>query len=112
MRNPGMKRSKQCESDDLSKQSVRPHNARRGWLLALVLPVCFAFWFVTAPASMAVQRMAAGCGNGTISKLVIRAADSYEAPMASFYKFPTAKRFNDFMADWWCEFLQAPETTP
>lgn len=107
-----MKRFKQCESDNSGEQPARHHKAGRGWLLALILPACFAFWFVTAPATMAVQRIAAGGGNGTISRLVIHAADSYESPMALFCSLSTAKRFNDFMTDWWCDFLQAPETTP
>lgn len=60
---------------------------------------------------MAVQRIAS-VGGGPISRLIIRAADLYEAPMNWFYKFPPVNRFDEFMADWWCDVLDAPETTP
>jgi len=84
--------------------------ARRRWLLLLLIPICFVFWFVTAPANLAVQRITSG--GGFVSRFISRAADSYEAPMAWFCQFPEAKRFNDSMTDWWCDVLDAPETTP
>jgi len=61
---------------------------------------------------MAVQRIAAVAGDRPVVRFIIRAADSYEALMDWFYKFSTVKRYDDFMADWWCKVLTAPETTP
>jgi hypothetical protein len=73
--------------------------------------VCLAFWFVTAPACFAIQRIAAG--NDTVSRLIINAADTYEAPMAWLRrKLPLVRRYDDYMTDWWCYALDAPETTP
>jgi len=88
---------------------------RKKWhrvALVLFLPACFLFWFVTAPASMAVQRIAAVAGDKPVARFIIRAADSYKTPMDCFYKFSAVKRFDDFMSAWWCNALDAPETTP
>lgn len=94
------------------KQSARNLKTWRRLMFVLALPACLVFWFVTAPASMAVQRIAAGTGNGPIARFIISAADWYVAPMGWIYQFPGVKKFNDSLADRWCELLQAPETTP
>jgi hypothetical protein len=80
--------------------------------LALLLPAFFIFWFVTAPASMALQRIAAGTGRGPVSVFAINAADWYDTPMTYLVKIHRLKVINDFLADAWCEILDAPETTP
>lgn len=84
----------------------------RKMALVLCLPALFAFWFTTAPASMAVQRIAAGTGNGPIARCIICAADLYQAPMDWLCKSSSVTRFDNFMANWWCDVLDAPETTP
>jgi hypothetical protein len=61
---------------------------------------------------MAVQRIAAGTGRGPIAVLVSNVAEVYDAPMALLVKISPLKRLNDFLADKWCELLDAPETTP
>ena len=81
------------------------------WLLAASLPACFLFWFFTAPAGMAVQRITAG-NNGPFSRLIICATEAYESPMAWFCKFRAGRQFYDSASDWWCDVLDAPETTP
>jgi len=86
--------------------------SRRRIAILLVLPAFFVIWFVTAPGSMAVQRIAAGTGSGLIAHFVIRAAGLYDAPMGWFYKYPPVIGYDNFMADWWCNELDAPETTP
>lgn len=88
-----------------------PKRLRKFLLPALIFGL-LVFWFITAPAAMAVQRIAAGTGNGPIARCVIRAADVYSVPMGWIYKFPGVKKFNDALADMWCDILAAPETTP
>lgn len=90
-------------------------NIFRRWRLALLPlfpPACFALWFITTPASMAVQRIAAVAGDKPVARLIIHVADSYKAPMDWFYQFPSVQHFYDSMSDWWCKALDAPETTP
>lgn len=81
-------------------------------ILPLLLPVAFGVWFLTAPAGMAVQRIAAGTGRGPIAILIIHAADWYESPMLYLDKIPSLRRVTDPLEDRWCEILAAPETTP
>lgn len=89
-----------------------PHRRTRGRLVvALFLPVCFAFWFVTALASMAVQRITCAGNGGTVARIVCSATDWYESPMIYFGKIPALRRMNESMANKWCEILDAPETT-
>jgi hypothetical protein len=88
------------------------HQRKLRVLLLLFLPACLVFWIITAPASMAIQRIAAGTGSDPFARFVIKAADWYEAPMERFYKIPGVKRMNDSLTDIWCEVLAAPETTP
>jgi len=85
---------------------------KRRKLIICLLLAAFTFWLVTAPAAMAVQRIAAGFGNGPFSQFVIRAADCYAAPMSLVCNIPFAKKLNDNLADKWCDLLNAPETTP
>lgn len=75
-------------------------------------PLLFLFWFLTAPTCMAVQRIAAGGGRGSLAVFIIRAADWYEAPMGLLVNLPRVKAAHDSLADTWCEILSAPETTP
>ena len=81
-------------------------------LLILILAVIFVGWFVTAPAAMAVERIVAGTGNGPISGLVIRAAECYERPMYGLCKYRWVSRVANVLGDWWCDVLDAPDTTP
>jgi hypothetical protein len=93
--------------------TTSPHfKSWRRVALALSLPACFLFWFVTAPASMAVQRIAAVAEDKPVARFIIRAADSYKAPMNWLCQFPSVNRFYDSMSDWWRDALDAPETTP
>ena len=87
------------------------HRTWSKWAIALILPTCFVFWFVTAPAGMAVQRIAAG-NNSSFFRFIIRAAESYESPMEWFCKFRAGRQFYDSASDWWCDVLAAPDTTP
>ena len=80
--------------------------------LAAIGPVLFAFWFVTAPASMAIQRIVSGGNGGPVARLVCAATDWYESPMVYVGKVPALRRMTDALADQWCDLLGAPETTP
>lgn len=84
----------------------------RMMILVMLVPVILVFWFVTAPAGMAVQRIAAGSGPGPISRLIIDAAGWYQAPMQYLDKIPVLKRISDSLEARWCDLLEAPETTP
>lgn len=71
-----------------------------------------ALWFVTAPASMAVQRIVSGGNGGAAARLVCTLTDWYESPMVFVGKIPVLSRMNESLADFWCDCLDAPETTP
>jgi hypothetical protein len=43
--------------------------------------------------------------------LVIRVAQAYGSPMRLFADVPIAGCLYDSLADFWCDFLQAPDTT-
>ncbi len=75
-------------------------------------PVLILFWFITAPASMAVQRIASGGNGGAFSRVVCDVTDWYESPMLYVCKVPALRRMSDSLADKWCDWLGAPETTP
>jgi hypothetical protein len=78
----------------------------------LLIFTAFPVWFFTATTRMAVQRIAAGTGNGTIANIVIKSADLYGSPMDYCQKIAVLRRMDDFLEDKWCELLDAPETTP
>ena len=80
--------------------------------LAVAVPVFLLFWFITAPAGMAIQRIVSGSNGGPIAHLVSVATDWYESPMLYVGKIPALRRMNDSLTDRWCEMLGAPETTP
>jgi hypothetical protein len=44
--------------------------------VAAVLPLAVVVWYVTAPASMALQRIASGGNGGTFARLVCAATDA------------------------------------
>ena len=92
-------------------QGEKHKNARKLLLLILIL-ASLLFWFLTAPASMAVQRIASGTGRGPIALFISNVAECYEAPMALLVRIPSLKRMHDSLADTWCDILGAPETTP
>ena len=76
------------------------------------VPTFLLFWFITAPASMALQRIASGGNGGPFSRVVCAVTDWYESPMIYVCKVPVLRRMSDSLADDWCEWLGAPETTP
>jgi len=49
--------------------------------LAVVIPAILVLWFVTAPASMALQRIASGGNGGHLARLICSVTDWYESPM-------------------------------
>ena len=53
----------------------------RKLVIALFLPACVAFWFVTAPAGRAIARIVSDGNGGPIVRLVCGATDWYESPM-------------------------------
>lgn len=61
---------------------------------------------------MAVQRIAAGSGDGPGSRLIIGLAETYESPMNFFCKVAVIKQVDAALTDFWCDLLEAPETTP
>lgn len=73
---------------------------------------CIVFWFLTAPAGMALERIASGGNGGPFARAVGAAFDWYQAPMVCACKIPSLRRMSDSLEDWWCEVLAAPETTP
>ncbi len=81
-------------------------------IIITVVIMCFIVWFVTAPACMSIQRIAAGSGRGPIAVAIIKMADIYQAPMFCFSKIPFLGKINSFLEDWWSRILDAPETTP
>lgn len=96
---------------DSGKGKSARHRSRRKWIVALCLPACFGFWFLTAPACFSIERIAAG--NNFSSRLIIDAAETYESPMAWLCRRSTiVRRYDDYMSDWWFEVLDAPDTTP
>jgi len=78
--------------------------------LFLLAPAFLLFWFLTAPALMAIQRIVAG--TGTIAPLISQVAECYAAPTALLVRNPMVKGIHDSLADIWCDVLDAPETTP
>ena len=80
--------------------------------LALLPFVAFAFWFVTAPASTAVQRIVGGGQPGALARCIINATESYQAPLGYFDKMPALKRASDSLEDLWWRILDPPDTTP
>jgi hypothetical protein len=85
---------------------------KRFLVILLVCVALFAFWFVTASASMAVDRIVAGTGQGPIGKMVIDSFDWYASPMHYCVKIRGLGRLSDYLEDKWCSILDAPETTP
>lgn len=81
-------------------------------VISLAWVVLFAFWFVTAPACMAVERIASGTGRGPIAQTVSAAFGCYASPMRYCAKIPALGRISDYLEDKWCDLLDAPETTP
>ena len=81
-------------------------------LLIAFFPAVVVFWFATAPASMALQRIASGGNGGPVARLVCAMTDWYESPMVYVGKVPALRQMSAALADHWCEWLSAPETTP
>ena len=94
----------------VSSVRSRPKSLRKAIYLLII--TAFPVWFITATARMAIQRIAAGTGNGPIANIVIKSADLYGSPMVYCQKVPILRRIDDFLEDKWCEVLDAPETTP
>jgi hypothetical protein len=80
--------------------------------LAAFVPAILVFWFVTAPASMALQRITSAGNGGPLARLVCALTDWYESPMVYVGKVPALRRMSDSLADCWCDLMGAPETTP
>lgn len=80
--------------------------------VAALGPALLAFWFITAPAGTAIQRIVSGGNGGPVARMVCTATDWYESPMVYLGKVPALRRMGDALADGWCELMGAPETTP
>jgi hypothetical protein len=91
---------------------ARKSKRLRKVVFALLILTYLIVWFVTASASTAVQRIAAGTGRGPIARVVIDGMDVYSSPMVYVCKIRSLSRISDYLEDFWCEFLDAPETTP
>jgi hypothetical protein len=81
-------------------------------MLAFLVPACLIFWFLTAPAGMALQRIASGGNGGPLARVICSATDWYESPMVYVDRVPALRRLSDSLGDQWSELLGAPETTP
>lgn len=88
------------------------HPNRFRTTLALLLPTCFAFWFLTAPAGMAVQRIISGGKPGSAAHFISAASEWYESPMVYLVRIPLLKQTHEVLANAWCQMLDAPDTTP
>lgn len=84
----------------------------RRTVLVAFIPVLFVFWFLTAPAGTALQRISSGGNGGPFAHFVCSFTDWYESPMVYVGKIPALRRTNQSLADFWCDLLAAPETTP
>jgi len=80
--------------------------------LAALIPALPILWFLTAPASSAVQRIVAGAKPGSFGAFISRTAESYEAPLVYVGRVPSLRRMSDTLEDFWGEVLAPPETTP
>lgn len=86
---------------------------RRRWiLLSAIAPTLLAFWFTTAPAVPAVQRIIAGGPSGTFSRFLSSAAEAYEAPMDRLYRTRPLSPAANALGDFWWRVLDPPDTTP
>lgn len=92
----------------------RPWKSKKLRRTALVafIPALFVFWFVTAPAGTALQRISSSGNGGSFARLVCGFTDWYESPMVYVGKISALRRTNQSLADFWCDLLGAPETTP
>jgi hypothetical protein len=82
-------------------------------ILLYALPLAlFAFWFITAPAVGAIQRIIAGGPSGGFSRFLSNAAEAYEAPMYPLCRIPLINDAANALADFWLCALDAPDTTP
>lgn len=88
------------------------HPERFIGVVVLIGVALLVFWFVTAPAAMAVERIAAGTGSGPIAEIFSGAFRWYASPMPYCAKIPALRCLNDSLEDKWCSILDAPETTP
>lgn len=86
---------------------------RRRWIRLSTIPLALlAFWFITAPAVPAVQRIIAGGPPGTFSRLLSNAAEAYEAPMDRLYRTRPFCSAANALGDLWWRILDPPDTTP
>jgi len=92
-------------------RALKSKQMRRAAMAALI-PVLSVFWFITAPAGMAIQRIVSAGNGGPVAGIVCAATDCYESPMVYAGRIPALKRMNESLADRWCEWLGAPETAP
>jgi hypothetical protein len=76
------------------------------------IPSIVVFWFVTAPAGMALQRIASAGNGGPVARVICAVTDWYESPLVYVNRIPALRRMSDSLQDHWCELLGAPETTP
>lgn len=92
---------------------MTPARRNRLRVALAILPLAgFAFWFVTAPAGSAIQRIVSGTEPRALAAFISNAAEWYEAPMAYFDKIHVLKRASDSLEDLWWRILDPPETTP
>lgn len=80
--------------------------------LPWAFPALPLFWFLTAPAADAVQRIVSGTEPRLLAVLIRDAADAYQTPLAQVVKVPVLRRVADSVGDFWWRVLDPPDTTP
>lgn len=83
----------------------------RCWLAGSAIILVIG-WSLTAPAEMAIARIASLPGPTPVARTVIKLAEWYAAPVQALTRISLVARSYDCLATWWCEVLDAPETTP
>jgi len=78
----------------------------------VVLTICILFWFLTAPANMALERLISGGNSTSATRAVDCAIDAYSGPLVLLKEYSAFRAASDNLSDFWCEVLGAPETTP
>lgn len=91
---------------------MNPTRRRRCILLSAVPLTLLAFWFITAPAVPAVQRIIAGGPSGGFSRFLSNAAEAYEAPMYPLCRIRFLNSTANALGDFWLCVLDPPDTTP
>jgi hypothetical protein len=67
------------------------------------------FWFVTAPADMALERLISRGNSTAATRFIDGAIDAYSYPMAMISRRPSLRNLSDNLSDFWCNFLAHPK---